>query len=203
MYRDIYTTIRPMLDSADEAAYVTAEVLDTYAMMSSACIADANATLLDDALEVFLDGSEPPFHMAVDAAVAIMRAAGLRDINEPIMDVPGTTLYLGGDTFLDAVEGVVPGRWSVLHTSEFSAVVCEEVLFDEDDGDWELSDHDASGFYGVFVDTTAAAEGFSTFGPAVTPDAMTVRSTYPRFRSAVHRRPDGRCDAIFLSETEN
>ena len=203
MFRDVYTTIRPMLESLEDAAYVTAEVLDTYAMTTAADLDGIAEMDPEDALDVFLDGAEVPFSLAVEAAVSLLTLAGVRDLNPPIIEVPGTSLYIGGDMMLDTIENVVPGRWSVLHTSEFTAIVCEDVVFDESEGHFDVSDHDASDRYGVYADTTAAAAGFDEFGPSVTPDYVTIRSTLPRFKAAAHRRLDGRCDAIFLTESRD
>lgn len=200
MYRDVYTTIRPILEDAEETAYATAEVLDIYSLLEERDIAEAEEMSVEDALDTLLENESLPHDVSASVAVSILRASGIRDLNPAVLDVTGTTLYLGSSDFLDAVHDVVPGRWTVLFTSSFTAVVCEEVLFDEDEGFFERADHDASNCYGVFVDPTVSTESFDAFGPAVSPDGFTIRSTLGRFKSATHRRVDGRCDAIFLTE---
>lgn len=201
MYRDVYLTVRPLLEDEEEASYITAEVLENYSMMTASDIADAEEMSVEDALDTILDSETMPWDVSVACSVAVLLASGVRDLNPPEVDVTGETLYLGSAEYFDSVTNVVPGRWSVLHTSKFTAVICEDVVFDETEGYFDMGEHDATDCYGVFVDPTTAREVFAEFGPFVSPDGLTIRSTLPKFKSAAHRRVDGRCDAIFLSES--
>lgn len=200
MFRDIYRVLRRELEDGAAAMYYTEIVLEMYSYLTQQQIESAGKVRFSDAVEKLLDEDNPRPHMFADVISAIMRKAKIKDINESAFTVSGDRLFVGSINMVDVIQNVVPGRWSVLLSWEKIAAFANDGEFDDSDGHYDLSQHDKSGYYGLWADTGSLKERSEASGSCVTPDGVTIKALPGTIKSACHRRSDGVCDAVFISE---
>ena len=204
MFRDIYTALRPHFDDRESTQFYTDVVLEWLTLAGPGDLEAAEEISVDDAIFLLIEGDEQGLHPTEGFQIAktVLALAGIKDFDSTTVEVSDGRLFVGSPEMLDVVENVVPGQWAVVFTCDFCALICENVLFDEADGHYERAVHSAGGCHGVWTDPSTARERFEAFGSSVNMDGLTARPTFGSVKSAVHRRSDGRCDAIFLRETK-
>lgn len=200
MFRDIYRVLRKELEDNAAAMFYTEIVLEIHSYLTQHQMDSAKKLRFSDAVEKLLDEDNPRPHMFADVIVSILRKAKIRDINESAFNAAGNCLYVGSVSMVDVIKDIVPGRWSVLLSWEKIAAFANDGEFDDSDGHYDLSSHDKSGYYGLWADTGSLKERSEASGSCVTPDGVTIKALPGTIRSACHRRSDGMCDAVFISE---